>query len=911
MILPLESWKYSTKIIDLKVYSRDAGFYRIEPEIICYPENDNDIIKLFNWANKNYKNITFRAAGTSLSGQSVGNCVIADITRHFNKFSIVKNGLSIISQPGARGGLLNKALIKYERKIGPDPASIDACTIGGIVANNSSGMRSGIINNAYNSIKSLKYILPNGLEIDSSNSSSTEKFRESAKDIFELLSLIKNEIICNPNLYNKIESVFNIKNTIGYSLNSFLEYSNPLDIMTGLMTGSEGTLGFISEIEIDTLVENKYKFLSIVFYDDINSACRDIIKLRNSGASAIEFMDKTSLEVISGNQKFLGAIQFTDSEAALLVEYSTVNHEDLDERAREFKEIVSEKRHHLFFDNKSQVQLWDIRKSLLPYLGLIREKNSTLIIEDIAIDINKLNEAIIKLKGLFKKYSYTNTAIYGHGLDGNLHFILSQKFDNNSEITRYSRFMDDLSYLVVDELNGSLKAEHGTGRNMAPYVRKVWGDELYQIMVRIKNTVDPNCILNPDVLISHNEKIHISNLKSFPDTNELIHSCIECGFCESACPSRELTLTPRQRIILERELVDDSKLKKSIKEDINYYSYDTCATDGMCEIKCPLHINTGKFVKLIREQSISNFAKNLSEITVSNFSMIQSLVKASIPVIKVLSNTKISKNSAPNIYENTDSQKSVLKYHISNPDFIYFPCCNGRTLTNDSQLKPQYQVLIEISQKAGIRLRIPKYINDYCCGMAFHSKGYMSAYKKMLVKTIKMLYNETLYGRIPVIMDTTSCTSSLKSCKEFLDEVTFELYKSLQIIDVIDYLHDYLLPKLRIEPLNQSVGIHHTCASEKLGLNQKMESIANKCSTNVFVPINNTCCGFAGDRGFYYPELPKSALKYESDEVNNSMIDEFYSSNISCESALINNTGKSYKSIIYLVDKAYKNSNEG
>jgi len=215
------------------------------------------------------------------------------------------------------------------------------------------------------------------------------------------------------------------------------------------------------------------------------------------------------------------------------------------------------------------------------------------------------------LKELFKKYEYHDAYLFGHALEGNLHLVFSQDFSNQNEVDRYEKLMSELAILVVDRFDGSLKAEHGTGRNMAPFVEKEWGTAAYEIMKRIKTIFDPNNKINPDVLINPDPIAHLKNLKPMPASHEIVDKCMECGFCEPHCVSEGLTLSPRQRIVIAREISrleetnDDPERLAAIRKDVTYQLDETCATDGLCALACPVYIDTGKFVKEWRANELN------------------------------------------------------------------------------------------------------------------------------------------------------------------------------------------------------------------------------------------------------------------------------------------------------------------
>ncbi|MFA6083802.1 FAD-binding and (Fe-S)-binding domain-containing protein [Mucilaginibacter sp.] len=261
---------------------------------------------------------------------------------------------------------------------------------------------------------------------------------------------------------------------------------------------------------------------------------------------------------------------------------------------------------------------------MFPSVGAVRASGTTVILEDIAFPLATLGDAISDLQQLFIKHNYHNAIIFGHAKDGNIHFVVTQAFDTAAEVERYNGFLNDVVSLVVKKYQGTLKAEHGTGRNMAPFVETEWGGVIYQVMKELKAVIDPENLLNPGVIINTDKIAHIKNLKDLPQVEEEVDRCTEYGFCEQKCPSRNITLTPRKRIVVRRELLKLKRRggKKQYNKLLDEYQYDgldTCAVDGLCATACPVDINTGDLVKRLRRENHSEIANSIALLSAENF----------------------------------------------------------------------------------------------------------------------------------------------------------------------------------------------------------------------------------------------------------------------------------------------------
>ena len=911
--------------VQLLAKGTDASFYRILPKLVVQVNNEAEIQVVMKNCHELKIPVTFKAGGTSLSGQTVTDSVLIEIGPGFSKYKF--NGQASLAsfQPGVRGGFANTLLSRYGKKIGPSPASINAARIGGIVANNASGSSYGIATNSYNTIESLRIVFADGSLLDTSDQLSRESFMESHNDLIGEIVSIRDKIRADKTVSWKIESKFQLKNTCGYGVNSFIDYHDPIDIIEHLMVGSEGTLGFISDVTFRTIDDYPYKACSMLYLPSLREAAAAVMPLRGCSVSAAELMDRNSLRSVENNPGMPPVLKDLDENvSALLIETSASTPELLDKQMEEIR-IKLDGIRTLFpvtftTDKKEFEAIWKVRKGLFTSAAAARPRGTACIIEDVAFAGEVLGDALSGLQDLLLRFNYKYTVIWGHLLDGNIHFLVTPDFSEEKQMQEYKSFMHELSQFVAGKFNGSLKGEHGTGRNMAPFVKYEWGDAVYEIMKKVKAAFDPENILNPGVLINDDPEVFAKNIKPLPAVNALIDDCIECGFCEINCPSRELTLTPRQRIVVYREiqrLKESGEVKnlKILRKSYSYLGEKTCATDGLCAVECPVGINTGNLIKELRLEIAGRFSNSVASMVAVNFGEIAAFARIVLTVVfgiqkvitprlmKVITGFlfKASFHAIPLWNRFLPKGAPVVK---SKPDavndnplkVVYFPACINRIFgvsTDYNEKVSVSQKTVSLLHKAGYEVIFPDNLKDLCCGMAFDSKGFRKQGEQKLRELERELLLASRNGELPVLCDMSPCLYRMKNLMD----------KKLKLYEPIQFTLDYLTDRLNFRKLPVTVSVHSTCSNTKMGLEDQLIKLAGLCADKVVKPVKTGCCGWAGDRGFSYPELNASALKYLKEELPEGT-SEGYSTSRTCEIGLSLHSGVSYKSILYLVDQA-------
>lgn len=901
-------------------FGTDASFYRLIPKLVVRVESEAEVIALLKLAHAENVPVTFRAAGTSLSGQAISDSVLIVLGDNWNGREIRNGGEQIRLQPGVIGANANAVLAPFQRKIGPDPASINAAKIGGIVANNSSGMCCGTAQNSYKTLAGLRVVLADGTVVDSEDAASVAAFRQSHAALLEQLAELGRETRANTELAAKIRHKYRLKNTTGFSLNALVDYDEPLDILNHLMVGSEGTLGFISAVTYDTVPDHSHKASALVVFPDVETCCLAVPVLKQQPVSAVELLDRRSLRSVehkAGMPEWVK--ELSPTACALLIESRAASqsllHEQINLIMTSIVHFPVEKQVDFSEDPVVYNQLWKIRKDTFPAVGAVRQTGTTVIIEDVTFPVERLAEGVNRLIELLDKHRYDEAILFGHALEGNLHFVFTQGFDDPAQVARYEAFMGEVAQLVAVEFGGALKAEHGTGRNMAPFVELEWGSEAYALMWKIKRLLDPAGILNPDVVLSEDPDIHLKNLKPMPAADEIVDKCIECGFCEPVCPSNGLTLTPRQRIVIWRDIqarkragVDTTEIERLY----HYHGVDTCAATGLCAQRCPVGINTGDLVRKLRGREANKtgtanwLAEHFATAVQGTRFMLHAangahLIMGTRNLAKLSATmTRASKGRVPQWTPATPQPLQRLNLPKApstdeRPRVVYLAACVSRAMgpaARDQEQEPLLDKTRSLLEKAGYQVIFPDELNDLCCGQPFASKGYAEQGERKRQEMLDALLKASRGGLDPIYCDTSPCT--LRLVQGLTDQ-------RLDMYDPVRFIRTHLLDKLDFVPQDKPIAVHVTCSTQHLGEAQALIDIARRCANEVVIPEGIHCCGFAGDKGFTTPELNEHALRSLKNAVQ--ICEEGISTSRTCEIGLSRHGEIDYHGLVYLVDR--------
>ena len=906
-----------TRATDRLAGAHDASHYLLTPQAVAVARDVADVSRILATTRAAGISMTFRSGGTSLSGQAGTDGILVDTRKGFRRIDVLDGGRLVRSQPGATVRAVNTRLVRYGRKLGPDPASEIACTIGGVVANNSSGMSCGTHANTYQTLDSAVLVLPSGTVVDTGAPDADQLLREREPNLYGGLEQLRDRVRDNPDSIATLRRLHAIKNTMGYGLNSFLDHTAPVKILEHLAIGSEGTLAFVAEATFRTVPLPTHLATGLLVFETLADATASLPALVEAGFAAIELMDSASLRVAQRDPEATSDLVAltVNGHAALLVEFQEDTLQALNARLTDAPDVFAAlplaSPAVLSTDAAIRAHLWHIRKGLFTAVAGARPSGTTALLEDIAVPVAQLNETCTRLIQLFDTHGYEGSVIFGHAKDGNIHFLINERFDDPANLARYIAFTDDMVNLVLSQ-GGTLKAEHGTGRIMAPFVQRQYGAELYQVMWEVKRLLDPEMLLNPGVLLTHDPHAHTRNLKTAPAVESEVDRCVECGYCEPVCPSKDITLTPRERIVLRRELQaardrGEEELARTLEKEYGYDGVQTCAVDGMCQTACPVLINTGDLVRRLRAENQNAVMQAGWKAAAHGWDAVSSIggvalsVANAVPTALPALATKVGRgllgtDTVPQYTADLPGGGKRRKtITAAEPTAIYFSSCTT-TMFGPVEGDGVAESFLRLCDRAGVQVSTPDDLPSLCCGTPWKSKGLTDGYAVMKAKVTASLIRATDHGRLPVVCDASSCTEGL--------EILLGAAKdhSIRIIDAVAFVDEHVLPNLPAGEKVSSVTLHPTCSSTHLGINSALNRVASAAAETVILPEDWGCCAFAGDRGMLHPELTASATAKEAESVAAVASNAYASVNRTCELGMTRATGNDYQHVLQLLD---------
>lgn len=863
--------KVSWDVVTLQMYSTAACMYEVTPLAVVIPENIDDIITTVNICRQHKVPVLPRGAGSGLSGNSVGEAVILDLTHHFRDIVDLDNNLAKADV----GVVLNNLQAKEKErglKFAPDPSSGNVCVIGGMLGNNSGGPHTLKHGNMFKHVQEVNVVLSNGKTFNAKNIPLNEI--ERLDDFHKPYYLKSKELLEQYSQEIKESRPYTSKNASGYQVWDILTETH-LN-MASLLVGSEGTLGVFTDALLKLVPIVPHRGMISLYFTDISKMGVAVKHLRNLNASAIEFVDQSFIKLaltykpelkkfLPDHVKYLLYVEFESEDENEILNFFK-NAENIICKEENLAELGSYSN-----DEKEIETIMRVRKAATVILNKIHGKEKPApFVEDAAIHPEVFPQFLTELSDLLDNYSF-NYVVFGHAGDGNLHLRPLISFKDEKLFAEADDLMTKFVNLVV-KYKGSLSAEHGDGRLRTSFLPKTF-PKLIPLFKEIKNLFDPEGIMNPGIMIQTkpqkwNENLRYSPLYDYVETSsrldtvkwrEEIEKCHGCGTCREYCPvfvaTGEEEATARAKANLLRGIISGKISTDTFDSDHFYKIMDYCLNCGQCLTDCPTNVNIPGMAVLAKEKLHEKRPFKINEMILQNGKQVSSLasmlagvsnatLKLS-PLRKVMESTIgiHNKRNFP-VFVNHKIKADKNLEDVTNKVVLWTGCA---AQFNDpyGEVESSKRIL----EKLGYEIILPDW---KCCSVAKMSYGNLDSALPDIEYNLKVL-KPYVEKNIPIIFTSASCGYAFMH--EYLDFFP-EREDIKETASVCVDIHDFLGDKLTKPEWQNSfkhtpmrIAYHDPChlktQKNKYGPKDLLKLIPGMELLN----IKDSCCGIAGTFG--------------------------------------------------------------
>lgn len=879
----LTSGEVHTDPVTREIYATAACIYRILPRAVVCPKRPDEVAAIVAYARDRGIPVTARGAGSAVAGQTLGSGIIVDFMAHLNKIvSVDYKAREAVVQPGVILGRLNLELAEHGLRFPPDPSSGDYATIGGMIANNSSGAHSlkygdtrkwTLLLKAVLSDGSVEWLSETALPIAAQSKGLDARIREGLP---RLLAQHKDAIESSRPRVSKNSSGYHVWDLV----------SDKKINLVPLIVGSEGTLAVVIEAVLRLDPVPAGRAAALLGMNSLDQACEAINALLPLKPSALEIMDRLFISIVREHRPELQNILPQDAQAVLLVEFEASDNEEalrLLDRAREVcKSLPGDAVSIIEAGSGPEIDaLWEIRKAASPILYRLPGRRLTRFVEDVVIPPERLGEGITKIQEILERHG-TQAPILGHAGSGNLHLNPRLDLTDPEDCGRMRKIADEIYELVI-ELGGTITGEHGDGMLRAPYVKRQF-PKLLPLFREIKKLFDPEGILNPGKIFSDEhsmpiDQLFLNALPRQPDKYPLLHEdpykemllrCQGCGLCRTYCPVVKVIedepSLPRSKVSLARAIAlgDLDLSSPEVKQGIER-AFSLCTSCQRCVTGCPTGIEPAALIRAFfsdhfrlhgrpfRERMFANAPLALSArsktpraaVKTADSSIIRGIMEAGLGIRK----------KAPFPLPSGDTLKSISKNKAGESGagtVVFFPGCLGRYADNDGETKAALEVLFAL----GYDVIVP---DLSCCGApnlaAFDLEGAKKAAGRM-VEGLKKYTREN----IPIVTACPSCALYFQHEYGALIGREADRLSSLgreffRFLSEIGFKENEALANAR-SPLEKVIlhrPCHHAGLSKVDFVGEVLELVPGLEVTKVDV-----CCGLAGPHALRVENAPVS-----------------------------------------------------
>jgi FAD/FMN-containing dehydrogenase/Fe-S oxidoreductase len=861
--------------ISRNLYSTDASVYQITPVGVAIPKTRQDILRIIEICGRHRCPITMRGGGTSQAGQAIGEGLMVDISKYYNRIlevNVEERWARV--EPGIVLDELNAHLSPQKLRFAPDISTASRATLGGMMANNSAGARSVLYGKTIDHVLEMEVALADGSVVHFKDVPRSEIPRGNTLEascyatILRLASENADEIARR---YPKV-----IRRVGGYNLDDFTDPSKPVNL-TRMMVGSEGTLGIVLEAKVKLVPLPKAKAVTVIVFADLLEALSAAPAILPHKPSAIEVMDKSILDHTRQNEN-LHRIRETfiegDPAATLCVEFYGDRPEDLPPRMQALEEDLRERRlgyHYRHETNPAnQARIWSLRESALGLsMAMKEDAKSISFVEDTAVPPERLSEYIGRFQDLLRRHG-TTAGIYAHASVGCLHVRPVVNLKTEAGVRQFESIATEVVDLVL-EYGGALSGEHGDGLVRSPFMQRMFGDTLYQAFREIKQTFDPNGILNPGKIvdappITSNLRLGATyktpRLNSHFDFGEYgglggaVEMCSGVGACRkklagTMCPSYMATKdeahSTRGRANTLRMAMNGKLGESGLGDKGVYEVLDLCLECRACKSECPVGVDMAAFKSEFLADYWKRHGTPLEAKGRGYIHELSAWGSRFAPVSNWVSN-------ATKAMMDVHSQRTVPAWTRK----TFKKMIAGRkpgagtpvTLFNDTFLNyyhPEIGVAaLEVLEKGGCQVNV---IQPGCCGRPLISQGLLGDAKIRAERLTEALFPIAERGE-KILFCEPSCLSALKEDAPSL--LRGEQQQKARTIAKACILFDEYAAKLDL-PLRAGptkILLHGHCHQKSMGLLPATVSLLSRIPGATVVDLDAGCCGMAGSFGY-------------------------------------------------------------
>ncbi len=870
--------------ISRALYSTDASVYQIRPLGVVIPKNREDIIGTVEICRRFRCPLTMRGGGTSQAGQAIGEGIQIDTSKYYNRvLEVNAEERWVLVEPGIVLDELNAQIASLGLRFAPDISTASRATIGGMMANNSCGARSVLYGKTIDHVLEQTVLLADG---------SIAHFRDIARDEVPagdtleaacyrtVLGLAEEHAAEIDRRYPKI-----LRRVGGYNLDEFTDPAKPVNLAK-IMVGSEGTLGVVLEAKLRLVPLPKAKAVMVIGFHDLLESLSAAPVILKHQPSAIEVMDKAILDNTRQNialDRIRTAIVQGDPASTLCVEFYGDRKEDLPPRLQALEQDLRARKlgyhYHLETDPAAQALIWSLREAALGLsMAMKGDAKSISFVEDTAVTPEKLSSFIGRFLAIVNAHE-TTAGVYAHASVGCLHVRPVVNMKTEEGIGKFASIAEQVADLVV-EYGGALSAEHGDGMVRSPFMRKLFGDVLYEAFREIKRTFDPLGILNPGKIVdspplTSNLRFGTSykaiNPPTWFDYSEYggfagaVEMCSGVGACRKTlagtmCPSymatRDESATTRGRANALRLALSGQLEESGLGDQGVYQALDLCLECRACKAECPVNVDVARF----KSEFLADYwtrhgtplrARALGgvdrfSVWASRFAPFSNWVAASAPARAL--NEKlvgIDRRRRLPAWKRETFAHWLGKRGASRSTGTAAVTVFNDTFTN--HYEPEIGVAaLEVLEQAGCRVQV---VRPGCCGRPLISQGLLGEARRYAEKLIDGLFEIAQRGEKILFLEP-SCLSAVKEDAPSL--LRGEQQKKARTVAQACLLFDEFAAQLDL-PLRAGPGkilLHGHCHQKSMGLLRSSVALLSRIPSATIVDLDAGCCGMAGSFGY-------------------------------------------------------------